>query len=101
MHLIKAYHNATSLCWFLKVKQLFCHICLSMLFSYTHFNIKVNLLQYNFIYKIGINMKKHAMAKKYRNSLLDPEKDFLHLGFEIELIEAPPTIERKKIQVSS
>lgn len=46
-------------------------------------------------------MKKHAMAKKYRNSLLDPEKDFLHLGFEIELIEAPPTIERKKIQVSS
>jgi hypothetical protein len=46
-------------------------------------------------------MKKYAMAKKYRNCLLDPEKDFLHLGFEIVLIEAPPTIERKKIQVSS
>jgi len=39
------------------------------------------------------------MAKNYRNCLLDPEKDFLHLGFEIVLIEAPPTIERKNTSI--
>jgi hypothetical protein len=33
---------------------------------------------------------------KNRNCLLDQEKDFLHLVFEIVPIEAPPTIEREK-----
>jgi hypothetical protein len=42
-----------------------------------------------------IYMKKHAMAKKYRNYLLDPKKDFHHLEFEIVPIEVPPNIENK------
>lgn len=42
---------------------------------------------------IGL-VKKEESKKLPRNCLLDPGKDFLHLGFEILPIEAPPTTEK-------